>query len=318
MKQGRVALAHRITQIQSRLELGVVEGELAESSARMQELNKALSGLEHSENAELFRYFPVASIATLESHFRQVVALIINEGGDYLSRGVELLGDKVKAIELIPMMQSNRISVGEIVAYSLPFSTLAHVEGVLDKLLGESFKSLALSVEDPFAKRLKLNWGGPIAKDISLVWKGASQAFEDRHIVAHESASRFVITYERAFSSVSAISKLIEVMDAMLWSTVWNDTPLTQREINDAACKRMQQSRLRLAQCIRLKRYSFDDPSRVALFRRLHLDWKFRVKEWVKFSGSDCVMGAFKDLVWADELNAAIESRISEVDRLMG
>ncbi|MFJ2334809.1 hypothetical protein [Pseudomonas helleri] len=318
MKHGRVTLAHRIPQIKSRLDLGIVEGELAESSTRMRELRKALNKLEKVSDSELYRYFPVASIATLESHFRQVVTLIVNVGGDYLSRGVELLGDKVKAIEIIPMMHSNHITAGEIVAYSLPFSSLAHVESVLDKLLGESFKYLAASVEDPWPQRLELEWRGPIVEDVLLVWRNASQAFEDRHIIAHESASKFFVSYKRAENSVESIAKLIEVMDAVLWATVWKSVPLTQREINDAAYKRMQQSRLMLAQSLRRRRHSFEEFNRRSEFRKLHLHWKLQVNSWVKFNVAGCWMGAFKDLVWAEGVESAIESRILEIDRLMG
>lgn len=317
-KQGKILLDERIAQVRSRLQAGRAEGSIYEASVRLNDLESSLEALKGTENTELFRHFPVAAVATLEAHFRSSVAMVVDKGAEYFTRGVALVGDKLKASEIIPMIHKRSVSIGEIVAYSLPFSSLAHLEDVFDALLGHGFKQLSKYAEDPYLSRNNVMERQLIAQDISGLWENLHKIFNDRHILAHESATQFVIDYEKAATAVRSVKLIIEIIDAVLWSTVLKDEPLTQYEMNVAAWKNYKQSRLKLAAAIRTKRKEHDSPLELSRFRILHLKWKEWVSEWCSFSADRFVGGSIRPLIHASELSQAYQDRIRQIESITG
>lgn len=317
-KQGKILLDERIAQVRSRLQVGRADGAIYEATVRISDLERSLEALIGTENTELFRHFPVAAVATLEAHFRSSVAMIVDKGEDYFTRGVALVGDKLKASEIIPMIHKSSVSIGEIVAYSLPFSSLAHLEDALDALLGQKFKQLAKHAEDPYLSRNNVAERKLLIHDIAGLWESLHNTFQDRHILAHESATQFFIDYEKAATTVQSVKTLIEAIDAVLWSTVWKDEPLTQYEMNVAAWKNYKQTRLNLAAAIRAKRKDHDTPLAASQFRALHLKWKDWVSEWCSFSADRFVGGSIRPLIHASELSKAYEDRIRQIENITG
>ena len=90
-KSPRTLLIDRVAQVRSRHQIGQADGALFESSSRLADLKRALESLKDSQSAELFRYFPVAAVAVLEAHFRAIVTMIVDQGGEYSGRGLALV-----------------------------------------------------------------------------------------------------------------------------------------------------------------------------------------------------------------------------------
>ncbi|MNF52983.1 hypothetical protein D3C84_343480 [compost metagenome] len=316
--KAKLLLDERVAQVRSRLQVGKVEGAIYEAAIRINDLEKSLNSLKDTENTELFRYFPVAAIATLEAHFRSSVAMIVDQGGEYFDRGVALVGDKLRASEIIPMIHKQSVTVGEIVAYSLPFSSLSHLEDVFDALLGEKFKQLSKVAKDPYSIRNEVPDRELIVKDISKLWSDLHQAFQDRHVLAHESATQFLMDYDKAATAVSSVKLIIEVAEAVFWSTVWKSEPLTQYEMNVAAWEKYRAARIKLADAIRKKRKEQEGRAVLSRFSKFHFTWKNWVHEWCLFSADRFVGGSIRPLIHASELSQAFEDRIKQVENVTG
>lgn len=317
-KQVKFLLDERIAQVRSRLQLGQVEGAIYEATVRISDLERSLKALKGTDNTELFRYFPVAAVATLEAHFRSSVAMIVDKGGEYFTRGIALVSDKLKASEIIPMIHKKSVSIGEIVAYSLPFSSLAHLEDVFDALLGQKFKQLSKAAKDPYFSRNGVPESELIAGDVSELWENLHKAFHDRHVLAHESATQFVMDYDKAAAAVSSVKLIIEIIDAVFWSTVWKDEPLTQYEMNIAAWERYKHVRITLAAAIREKRKEYDGCVGASRFRVLHFKWKKWVADWCSFSADRFMGGSIRPMIHASELSKAYEDRIKQIENITG
>jgi hypothetical protein len=317
-KQGKNLLDERISQVRSRLRVGRVEGAIYEATVRITDLERSLKAIKGTENTELFRHFPVAAVATLEAHFRSSVAMVVDKGGEYFTRGVALVSDKLKASEIIPMIHKKSVSIGEIVAYSLPFSSLAHLEDVFDALLGQKFKQLSKCAEDPYFNRNDVIDRKLLVDDIPGLWENLHTTFHDRHVLAHESATQFIIDYDKAATAVSSVKLIIEIIDAVFWSTVWKDEPLTQYEMNVAAWEGYKQIRVKLATAIRAKRKENYSPTENSRFWSLHLKWKNWVSEWCLFSADRFAGGSIRPLIHASELSQAYEDRIKQIESITG
>lgn len=312
-RQAKPALEKQLAEIRSRLQFGHIEGALYEASIRMLSLEDVLKKFEKECDSELLRYFPVASIATLETHFRATVSLIVNEGGVYFERGLKLVGEKLRTVDVIPMIHNKTVTVGDLVAYSLPFSSLGHLVSAYDAILDFDLKKLASTVEDPYFSRQEKPDRQPLVKDVPELWRQLANSFEARHILAHESASQYKVHFDQANATVKSAKLIIEVIDAILWSTIWKDKPLTQYEMNASAFEKYKATRLELSKAIKAKRLEHGNELRRATFGKLHLQWKKWSLEWCNFSADRFQGGSIRPMILADCLHESAQNRLAEI-----
>lgn len=317
-KAGKYVLEERIAEVRSRWQIGKADAALIESRFRVYALKRSLKEIKDTKNVELFRHFPVAAIAALEAYFRSVVSVMVDAGGDYFPRGLGMVGDKLKAAEAIAILHKKSVSIGEVVAYSLPFSSLGHLESTLDQLLGQSLKGLVRVAVDPHELRRQIPEPDLIVADVPQLWADLQKVFEARHVLAHEAATKFHVAYDLASLSVESVSNLIEAIEAVLWSTVWKDEPLTQQEMNQDAYSKYHDQRKKLSAVIRKKRSEFAGKKDATEFRVLHAQWKSWVEKWACYSSDRFEGGSMQPMIHASVLSEAYESRIKQIENVTG
>ena len=298
VKSKNSAIESKLIEIRSRGTLGVVEGGFLPTQSRLRQLSASLELLKKTVDSDLFRYFPMAAIAVLESHFRHAIASCIDAGEPYRTRGLFLIKDSQKStIEILSLVKGT-VSLGEMIAFALPFNSVASIENALDGLLGESIKKLISGVRwlgywpqrhpdysfvgpdqyDP----------GPLIANVAELWKTLTMTFEHRHIAAHESAPNFQVSHQHASQAVWAVSAITDALDVVLWTTVWKDQPITFPERRDKAVQRIMAARRSIAAALRQIRKQ-NVAERSASLGALHLGWKRHRKNLVDFASMGMV-----------------------------
>lgn len=303
----RHSLEAQLDEIQSRLNPRYVEGCVRALDLRVRDLRRALESI-HDDQNELYRYFPVAALATLESYFKTAVAAIIDHSSEYLERGLALIAERsLKAHEAIGIIRSGTATPGQLIAHLLPFSSLAHLENSIDKLLDASIKEQLRTALDAYDVRNEQNEPRVVVTDVPDLWRRLDQAFRHRHILAHEAAPDFRLTRNEVCEVIDAVDEFMHGANAVLWNSVWRATPLTMREINDRAGKEMFQCRQRLSSLIRkLKRLGRLDIHRHRLWRTYFLGYMNGV--------GDEMMGSIRPRVYATTATSLLHHRIRELE----
>jgi hypothetical protein len=126
---------------------------------------------------ELFRHFPVATVATIEGYFRMLCRDLIDRGPPFVARAAKLK-DVAVSLDSIAAISSRKATIGEIIAHQLRHSRRDHIHQALSVLLDQDFNAefqKRLDSEDPiFPLRL-----------LQLVdW-----LYDQRHIYCHEIAA---------------------------------------------------------------------------------------------------------------------------------
>lgn len=293
----------------------MADGEQYDSVLRLAQLTTSLKNLGESADAELYRHFPVAAIAVLETHFKSVVSLTINAGSPYLERGLTLAKDRLKsAVDVLPSLHRKTVTLGEFVAHLLPFNSLSSLEVALGTLFGQSLKGLVKNAVGLFEQRNENIEKTPLVTNVDHLWEALSKAFQRRHILAHEAATKYEISYADALASLSAARDFTEVLDAILWATVWKDEPLTQYEMNVHAWNEYRKTRALLAASLRRGlRIATEDADR-AKYCKLHLDWKRASRGWTAFEEQQVYMGSIRPLISAISLTRAHEQRLASLN----
>lgn len=292
---------------------GHFEGSLRDALFRLEDLRKAIQVIDPVKNSELFRYFPVAAIAVLETHFKSIVQIIVDAGSPYLERGLSLAKDRSRSIsDLFPSLHQKVVTVGELVAHQLPFNSVGSIEEPLGVLLDGKFKTILGTVCDPFSVRGELECS-PIVDDVDALWRDLAETFERRHILAHEAATNYSVTLEQAICAVDCVTFFVMVTEALLWQSVWKSKPLTQVDFRDEAAGQLQAARLQLAKALRQGRRHAKRAGRLRGFHQLHWSWKEYAEQWMQWEIEDYGMGAMKLLVRYQSLARLYAAREQDV-----
>jgi hypothetical protein len=182
-----IELERQLAEIKSRASLPGRNDPTADALLRLSNLKFALLKLGADAPFEVYRHFPVAGIAVLESAFRGLIAAIVDTDGAYLERGLMLAKDKVRAsIEVLAAIHRKSVSLGELVAYGLPFNSIATMEAPLTSLFREDFKLMVAQARSPHSGRSRRAEATPddpdllepIVSDVEALWRGLAKAFE--------------------------------------------------------------------------------------------------------------------------------------------
>lgn len=308
-------IEEQIRSTRSRNAFGRIDGvELIDTYWRIRTLQNSLQALGPLGDSELFRYFPVAAVAALEGHFKETVAAIINSGPIYLERGLSLAKDKLKsAADIVPLLHRKTVTIGAVVAHLIPFNSVSSLENAFDTLLDGSFKNMVATARDPHAERNGLAPFEAIVPSISDLWRALALAFERRHILAHEAATQFELSFEDAKSAVEACTQVTRAIDAVLWATVWKHLPLTQYEMNVAACLQRDTARAALAATLRKAMVVATEDGERATFRKMHRAWKAYNDQWTSWESAQFAMGSMRPMLLAGSQERALVARRESV-----
>lgn len=308
-------IENRFREARSRMHGGTADGEQYDSVLRLRQLTTSLKNLGESADAELYRHFPVAAVAVLETHFKSVVSLTINTGSPYLERGLSLVKDRIKsAVDVLPSLHKKTVTLGEFVAHVLPFNSLSSLEVALSTLFDQSLKELVKNAVGIYQQRNEYIEKTPLVKNVAHLWEALSKAFEMRHILAHEAATKYEISYADALSSLKAVGDFTEVVDALLWTTVWKDEPLTQYEMNVHAWNEYRKTRALLAASLRRGLRIATEHANRSKYCKLHLDWKRASRGWTAFEEQEHYMGSIRPLMSAIFLDRAHGQRLASIN----
>jgi hypothetical protein len=302
------------TQVKSarnRMEFGRIDGvEHLEASKRLAQLDRSLQAIGPTGDQELYRHFPVATIAVLEGHFKTTVATIINEGSPYLERGLALAKDRLKsATDVVPLLHRKAVTIGDVIAHVIPFNSVSSLENAFCALLDVDFKMMIAGARNPYDMRNECVTPCVLVPSVADLWCALSLAFERRHILAHEAATKFLISFEDAKAAVDSCTLFASALDAVMWSTIWRDEPLTQYEMNVAAWSRCKEVRVNLAADLwKALAVATENGERVR-FRRMHSAWKSFSKQWMDWEGEPFAMGSIRPMLAAISQERALAAR---------
>lgn len=313
-KTGPQTLEGQLVSARKRLQWGHVEGALFDATWRLTDLQAALQGLKSSKDGELLRHFPVAAIAVLETHFKATVQAIVDSGAPYFERGISLTKDRLKSIsDVLPLVHRKTVTVGELVAHQLPFNSVASYEDALGALLDVKLKNLLATVRDPFHVRNDFD-GPPLIPDINDLWRKLAETFERRHILAHEAATRYIVSWEDANAAVECVTAFTTAMDAALWVTVWEKKPLTQLEINTDAWNQYRYfsegfyALLRQAYVIAKRCGEYEQ------FKRQQIAWRRHAVGWARMLANGFTGGSLRPFIAATTRQQLLEARKKELE----
>jgi uncharacterized protein YecT (DUF1311 family) len=234
MPQDLIANIAEIRAWRGRLHRSTIEHEV-------QNLCREWMGAGNAE-ARSNRYYPVALVACMEAFFRSLIAELIDHGTPYADRSQELVRSLKFDYAAIRGIQGKRVSLGELIAFSLPFSAMAHIEGPMSTLLEQPFFSRLVTVGDHWEATVNRKPVAPIILNLDAVKRTTVRLFEVRHIVAHEVPSGEVFRRDEVSAFFSNTLLLLQASNWLMYELLTPGAPLQQQAMNAEAANRLREA----------------------------------------------------------------------------
>lgn len=285
---------------------------MAELPLRLFALENAFKKHDKFER-ELVRYFPVALIACVEGYFRVAIKDLIDAGEPYLSNAEKLASSIKLDFSILRAVHGKAITVGELVAHSVPISRLDHIEGALSSLVGKSFLLALRTTTDRWAHEIGGEENTPILSKPDEVFANVVRTFELRHIICHEIASAYEIDSNEVARCFESCVAFLRVADEFISETIHPGAPLSQAEMSIAAFESLEEKKKLLEDAVATIKLRLDS-TELAAFDKAHENWQSYCEAWANFvAGDQANGGTIWPMIYSGAAETLVQLRFEEV-----
>ena len=263
-----------------------------------------------NDSSTMTDFIPIRLATFIEVAVRNGIREIVDAGPPYSDR--EKTFDKLIKFDylLANAIHGNQISLGDLVANSIPTSSLAHIISVLSVLLGEGFQQNLVSIDNR-GETFFNNKREPIIDNAASVFASVGEIFEVRHILVHELPRQRPYRVRQLQSYIDSAQKFLLALEELIARELHGDYPVTQQQMNAAAHACLREARAKLASLIWRARSTTDLNKRAFFISQ---------KTWQKFCDAEARLhaslvegGSMWPLLYYSACTELVEERVKQV-----
>lgn len=228
---------------------------------------------------------------------------------------------------LVREIQGRTITLGDILAHSVPVNSFGQIVGYFDVLLGKPVRPLLESAVDRWKTEVEKAPAQPIIDDYNDLARSLTRLFNVRHVLCHESPKKPPYSIDEIDDFLRCAVCFTKAMKEVLTFEQFGKVPLTQSEMNEAAdgdLKTSENEMRRLFGEIETRVKEFD--SRRAASKDQKTDsWLAVLKDeqerWLAYRNAHCEFDSFlnrggtiRPTLWAREANRLTKLRIADFE----
>jgi uncharacterized protein YecT (DUF1311 family) len=271
-------------------------------------------------------FYVIRLVTLLEVFARGNIASLIDHDKQYADRAIELSKHFKIDFALVRDIQGRAITLGDILAHSVPVNSFGQVENYFEILLGKALRQLLENVVDRW-KELTKESTEPIIDDYDALVKCLSRVFEVRHILCHEAPRKPVYDFGEIDNFLDGAVRFTKALDEVLRFEKFGLVPLTQTEMNIAAGESLKNTELeldRLFSEISIRVGNSDEKNvstnttqtEISLLQCL----KTSQENWLSYRKAHCEFetyrfrgGTIRSFLWATEAERITKLRIADL-----
>jgi uncharacterized protein YecT (DUF1311 family) len=259
-------------------------------------------------------FYLIRGVTILEVSTRQQIAKLIDHAKPFTDRAVELSKQIEMDFATVRDVQGRAITLGDIVAHSIPVNSFSQIMGYFETLLGKPFRPLLLGAIDRWSVEIERQPSEPIIPDFDTLASHLNRLFEMRHILCHELPEKPVYLTSEVAELLADATRFTKAAETVLHFEEYGLTPLTQTDMNIDAMNRLKETEEEMngllaeirgrAQHAKQEIASLNDAQEKWLaYRNAHCDFV----TWLNQGGT------IRTLLWAGGARKMTADRISEL-----
>jgi uncharacterized protein YecT (DUF1311 family) len=265
-----------------------------------------LKGIEPSDDL-----IPIRIVTLVEVFLKHWIETFIDFGAPYVERAAKL-GTNIKYdFAIARSLQGGAVSLGQLIAHSVPLSRLDSVCAVFNSLLGRDLFDTIEKTRDRWRERHEPGID-PIIPDVAHVRRTLGRLFEVRNIIVHEIPEAKVHEATDVAEFLDASSKFMQAAEEEFVFILYNKVPMSQSEINQDSANRHQQAVEELESlCAKIEAETgskeIHDVQRTwSAFKKAEAD---RITQWH-------LRGSIRPMIWSMTAARITRDRIREIQEL--
>jgi uncharacterized protein YecT (DUF1311 family) len=261
-------------------------------------------------------FYVIRAVTLLEVFTRGNIAELIDHGTNYANRALELSKNLKMDFALIQGIQGRAITLGDIVAHSVPVNSFAQILGYFETLLGKPLRPLLVGAIDRWATEIEKKAPDTIIDDFDLLARSLARLLEVRHILCHETPRKSVYALDEIDEFLNDAVRFTKALEALLTFEMFGLVPLRQSDMNIAALESLRKKEDELAEVLSEIRANAAVSAHVGCQRSLD----DAEDKWLLYRNAQCEFyryfsrdGTISTMLWAVEATRLTEVRIAEL-----
>ena len=273
-------------------------------------------------------FYIVRTVTLLEVFTRRNLAGLIDHDRRFTERGIEFSKHVKIDFALVRDIQERVITLGDILAHSVPVNSFGQIVAYFEVLLGKPIRPLLEVAVDRWETEVMKRSTGSIIADYDALARCLSRLFEVRHILCHEAPREAVYEIAEVDEFLDNAIRLAKALHEVLTFERFGLVPLTQTDMNIAAneeLKKTEDKMNRLFSQIEAKVRDTEAKYSTAEVTKKDDSWLACLKDaqekWLLYRKAHCDFhtylnrgGTIRPLLWAGEASRLTEVRIADLE----
>jgi len=260
----------------------------------------------------LVDFYPMRLVTILEVLFRETVREIVDSDPAMLERAAKLASWIKIDLLFAANLYGQKLSVGDLIAHSLPANSLDQIVSALETLL-PGFRAGLSTVVDRVAVEIEGRPAAPIIDNLDNVMRYLSRLFIVRHVLTHERSADKCYEVEEIEQFIAATRKFVTACNEYVRLELYGNVPLTQTDINQQAGEELEKAKARMQSLYDqlVDRGVFSNAELLEEAQRL---WELFAEGEANLEASQVEGGSMYPTIWASAMQRLVEDRVRTLD----
>lgn len=273
-------------------------------------------------------FYIIRAVTCLEVFTRGQIAELIDHAKQYTDKAVDLSRNFKMDFALVRDVQGRAITLGDIVAHSVPVNYFGQIITYFEILLGKPLRPLLSNAIDRWQVEVMKQPSKPIIADMDALTRCLTRLFEIRHILCHEIPSSHTYAINEISEFLDCALKFADALEEVLQFEKFGLTPLTQTEMNVSSHERLLSTEEKLTRLLLEITDKLDATDRIRVPVPLtgpQETWAQCLSDahnkWLAYRNAHCEFMAYSSrhgtiwpLLWATEATNLTQRRIEDLE----
>lgn len=273
-------------------------------------------------------FFVIRAVTLLEVFTRRNLADTTDHDRIFTDRAIEFSKHVKIDFALVRDIQGKTITLGDILAHSVPVNSFGQIVGYFETLLGKPLRPLLEAAVDRWDTEVMKKPRAPIVNDYDAMARSLTRLFEVRHILCHEAPRKSAYEIGEIDVFLGGAIRLVKALHEILTFERFGLVPLTQTDMNIAAAEELTKTDAemnKLLSTIESRVKEVDSKPISIPGYESDASWLEHLKDvqekWLAYRRAHCDFdtylsrgGTIRSLLWGKEATRLTELRIADLE----
>lgn len=264
------------------------------------------------EATEENNYFLIGATASIETYIRVEIRKLIDSGDRRFLQNIRIPDSMKITAEVLTAVHGKRASMGELIAHTVPLSSVESIHKSMSDILQTDFLKLIRATHEAAETRNKeLNPGSEI-RSFAAILADVSRTYKLRHIICHEARFHMPIEVRELKRMCSSCYDFLTTTNKAIAKYAYPNAPRSLQDATAAAVRAVEilEKDLRVTEKHLLKILHGEERRRFSSMQRT---WRTYVERTAGFAASLEMNGNRGDLMFKRTVERLYRERLIEL-----